>query len=144
MWTQIGVLSEDEVFNDTFSVNTLVQIDHTDPNTVSFIVYCACKYIYVHYKISIAQIPKQIQHDPNLRATFRNENVVVAIDNVMHLLEKDLIGGKSQNTKVISFPIHIDCLTISPDGQLIICGLSDGNIVGMRTASLNSPPVFNM
>lgn len=35
MWTQIGVLSEDEIFNDTFSVNTLVRIDHSDPVTVS-------------------------------------------------------------------------------------------------------------
>lgn len=96
----------------------------------------------LHYKIIDTNISKQIQNDPNLRATFRNENVVVAIDNVLHLLEKDLISGNSQSTKIVSFPSTIDCLTISPDGNLIICGLSDGNIVGMRSASLQSP-VFN-
>lgn len=36
MWNQIGVLSEDEVYNDTFSVNTLVRIDNSDPILVSF------------------------------------------------------------------------------------------------------------
>lgn len=29
------MLSEDEVFNDTFSVNTLVRIDNSDPYSVS-------------------------------------------------------------------------------------------------------------
>lgn len=67
----------------------------------------------------------------------------MAIDNTMHLLENELIDGKSQNTKVSAFPSHIDCLTISPDGQLVICGLSDGNIVGMRTADLDKGPIFN-
>lgn len=35
MWNQISVLSEDEIFNDTFSVNTLVRIDNSDPSVVS-------------------------------------------------------------------------------------------------------------
>lgn len=78
-----------------------------------------------------------------MRATFRNEHVVVAIDNIMHLLDKDLISGKNQNTKVSAFPSRIDCITISSDGQLIVCGLSDGNIVGMRTTSLDKGPAFN-
>lgn len=39
MWDQIGVVSEDEVYNDTFSVNTLVRIDNSNPNSVSFICH---------------------------------------------------------------------------------------------------------
>lgn len=80
--------------------------------------------------------------DPHLRATFRNEHVVVAIDNTLHLLEKDLINGRSESAKVLGFPFNIDCLTISSDGLLIICGLSDGSIVGICLAYLSSGPIF--
>lgn len=59
MWTQIGVLSEDEVFNDTFSVNTLVQIDHTDPNTVS--LYYQCQYEILFIKLLILKFSNRFR-----------------------------------------------------------------------------------
>lgn len=74
MWTQIGVLSEDEVFNDTFSVNTLVQIDHSDPITVSLhcvrVIYmmrllmpnCSCRFRMIpicvlHFVMKMLSLP---------------------------------------------------------------------------------------
>lgn len=39
MWSEISVLSEDEVFIDTFSVNTLVRIENNDPNSVSVFLF---------------------------------------------------------------------------------------------------------
>lgn len=51
MWSQIGVLSEDEVFNDTFSVNTLVRIDNSDPLSVSAAIFLLKSETFFFYRI---------------------------------------------------------------------------------------------
>lgn len=140
MWNKVAVLSGDEVFNDNFSVNTLVRISSSDPTTVSSITFLACLFFWW---LQIPNVYFQIK-EPNVRATFRNEHVVVAIDKILYLLDKDLINGKSQNTNVLAFPENIDCLTISSDGSLIICGLSDGSMVGLCLAHMKKGLVFNV
>lgn len=53
--------------------------------------------------------------------------MVISIDKTIFLLEDELIAKCS----LLSFNTNIDVLAISQTGNLIICGLSDGEIHGV-------------
>lgn len=77
------------------------------------------------------------QLDPRLCATFSNKRIAIAIDSTLIIFENEAFSdGKSLN-----FDAKIDCLTVSSDGSLIICGLSNGSICGVHFKGM---PVFNM
>lgn len=53
--------------------------------------------------------------------------MVIAIDKTVFLLEDELIAKCS----LLSFNAKIDVLALSQTGNLIVCGLSDGEIHGV-------------
>lgn len=53
--------------------------------------------------------------------------MVIAIDKTVFLLEDEMIAKCS----LLSFNTNIDVLAISQTGNLIVCGLSDGEIHGV-------------
>lgn len=53
--------------------------------------------------------------------------MVISIDKTVFLLEDELIAKCS----LLSFNANIDVLAISQTGNLIVCGLSDGDIHGV-------------
>uniref|UniRef100_A0A1I8Q641 Uncharacterized protein n=1 Tax=Stomoxys calcitrans TaxID=35570 RepID=A0A1I8Q641_STOCA len=73
---------------------------------------------------------------PHVQASVQNKKMVVAVDKTVFLLEDELIA----KCFVLSFNANIDVIGISNTGNLIICGLSDGEIHGIY---IKGTPLFN-
>ena len=69
----------------------------------------------------------QVIHYPKVQASVQNNKMVISIDKTVFLLEDEMIAKCS----LLSFNTNIDVLAISQTGNLIICGLSDGEIHGI-------------
>ncbi|XP_011293281.1 uncharacterized protein LOC101899752 [Musca domestica] len=78
----------------------------------------------------------EILHHPHVQASVQNKRMVVAVDKSIFLLEDELVA----KCFVLSFNANIDVLAISHTGNLIVCGLSDGEIHGIYIKGL---PLFS-
>jgi len=58
--------------------------------------------------------------------------MVISIDRSLLLLEDELVAKCS----FLSFSAHIDAIAISNSGNLIVCGLSDGEVHGVYIKGL--------
>lgn len=74
---------------------------------------------------------------PQVGASVQNKKMFIAIDKTVVLLEDENIAKCS----FLSFNSQIDIVTISKSGNLIVCGLSDGEIHGV---CINGVPLFNL
>ncbi|XP_055841706.1 uncharacterized protein LOC129908902 [Episyrphus balteatus] len=74
---------------------------------------------------------------PQVGASVQNRKMFIAIDKTVVLLEDENIAKCS----FLSFNSQIDIVTISNSGNLIVCGLSDGEIHGV---CINGIPLFNL
>lgn len=78
----------------------------------------------------------QILKLPHVQASVQNKKMVVAVDKSIFLLEDELVA----KCFVLSFNANIDVLAISTTGNLIVCGLSDGEIHGIY---IKGTPLFS-
>ncbi|KAM7360055.1 kinetochore component rough deal isoform 2-T2 [Cochliomyia hominivorax] len=70
---------------------------------------------------------EEVTQYPHVQASVQNTKMVIAIDKTVFLLEDEMIAKCS----LLSFNTNIDVLAISQTGNLIVCGLSDGEIHGI-------------
>ncbi|XP_023294177.2 uncharacterized protein LOC111677314 [Lucilia cuprina] len=69
----------------------------------------------------------EVTQYPQVQASVQNTKMVIAIDKTIFLLEDEMIAKCS----LLTFNTNIDVLAISQTGNLIVCGLSDGEIHGI-------------
>ncbi|XP_017846001.1 uncharacterized protein LOC108602401 [Drosophila busckii] len=76
------------------------------------------------FKISSEEPVKEY---PSVQASVQSGKMVISIDKSLLLLEDELVAKCS----FLSFSENIDAIAISSSGNLIVCGLSDGEVHGV-------------
>lgn len=80
----------------------------------------------------------QLAHDtPTVRSVFDSKRVAIAIDECLVMFDDETFS----NCKCLNFEAKIDCLTVSSNGALVICGLTNGVIYGIH---IKGVPVFSV
>ncbi|EDV92778.1 uncharacterized protein LOC6564158 [Drosophila grimshawi] len=69
---------------------------------------------------------------PTIQAYSQSGKIVISIDKSLLLLEDELVAKCS----FLSFGAHIDAIAISNSGNLIVCGLTDGEVHGVYIKGL--------
>uniref|UniRef100_A0A1A9X1U5 Uncharacterized protein n=1 Tax=Glossina brevipalpis TaxID=37001 RepID=A0A1A9X1U5_9MUSC len=80
---------------------------------------------------------EEVQVYPHVQARVENRKMVLAVDTTLFLLEDEMAG----KCNMISFDSNIDRFLISPTGNLVVCGLSNGEIHGI---SIRGHLLFNL
>ncbi|XP_060648155.1 uncharacterized protein LOC132785870 [Drosophila nasuta] len=74
----------------------------------------------------------EVINEPTIQASVQSGKMVISIDRSLLLLEDELVAKCS----FLSFSAHIDAIAISSSGNLIVCGLSDGEVHGVYIKGL--------
>lgn len=69
-----------------------------------------------------------MQTVPKVHSIFDSKRVAIAIDECLIMFDDETFS----DCKCIHFESMIDCLTVSPTGALVICGLANGTIHGIH------------
>lgn len=79
----------------------------------------------------------QVVQNPCVIGNFQNKRVVISIDKSLVLFDNETFS----NCKFLNFESVIDCLIVSSQGSIVICGLSDGSICGVH---IHGVVIFNL
>jgi len=71
--------------------------------------------------------PSKVNKYPDVLASVQCGKMVIGIDKSLLLLEDELVAKCS----FLGFGAAIEAITISTSGNLIVCGLSDGEVHGV-------------
>lgn len=94
--------------------------------------------IFRHCFDWIVQTHFQLSHKaPKVRSIFDSKRVAIAIDECLAMFDDETFS----NCKCLNFDATIDCLTLSSNGAIVICGLTNGAIHGIH---IKGVPVFNV
>lgn len=76
-------------------------------------------------------------HAPTVHSMFDSKRMAIAIDECLVMFNDETFS----DCKCLNFEANIDCLTVSSDGTLVLCGLTNGAVYGIH---IKGVPVFSV
>lgn len=132
MWSRFEPSAiEDETINNAFSTNGLFKIGFDgEEDAVSF-------FVSTFWSFNKNLFEFQSHKTPHLQSVVQNEKMVIAIEKCLYLLKNE----NAVNANFVELPANFDCFCVTSSGNIVICCLSDGSIIGCH---IDGAVLFNL
>lgn len=79
----------------------------------------------------------QVTANPSVHCFTRNKRIIIAVNENLFMLANENVSDCCFSP----LGCHIDAVSVSPSGELVICALADGNICGIHISGV---PLFTL